>query len=36
MFLVGQRWLSESENNLGLGIVTSVDHRTVTINFPAA
>lgn len=36
MFLVGQRWLSESENNLGLGIVTSVDNRTVTINFPAA
>lgn len=36
MFLVGQRWLSESENNLGLGIVTAVNNRTVTINFPAA
>ncbi|MFA9489279.1 MULTISPECIES: RNA polymerase-associated protein RapA [unclassified Mannheimia] len=36
MFLVGQRWLSESENNLGLGIVKAVDHRTVTINFLAA
>lgn len=36
MFLVGQRWLSESENNLGLGIVKAVDHRTVTIHFPAA
>lgn len=36
MFLVGQRWLSESENDLGLGIVKAVDHRTVTINFPAA
>ncbi|MBF0785208.1 RNA polymerase-associated protein RapA [Muribacter muris] len=35
-FVVGQRWLSESENNLGLGIVTAVDHRTVSIAFPAA
>lgn len=36
MFLVGQRWLSEPENNLGLGIVTAVNSRTVTIHFPAA
>lgn len=36
MFVVGQRWISESENNLGLGIVTAVDNRTVTINFPAS
>lgn len=35
-FVVGQRWISESENNLGLGIVTSVDARTVNIMFPAA
>ncbi|MDO4698852.1 MAG: RNA polymerase-associated protein RapA [Pasteurellaceae bacterium] len=35
-FVVGQRWISESENNLGLGIVAAVDNRTVTINFPAA
>ncbi|MDH2924132.1 ATP-dependent helicase HepA [Nicoletella semolina] len=35
-FVVGQRWISESENNLGLGIVTAVDMRTVTLNFPAA
>lgn len=34
--VVGQRWISESENNLGLGIVTEVDIRTVTISFPAA
>lgn len=36
MFVVGQRWISESENNLGLGIVTVSDNRTVTIQFPAA
>lgn len=36
MFTVGQRWLSESENNLGLGIVGASDQRTVTIHFPAA
>ncbi|WGE70251.1 RNA polymerase-associated protein RapA [Actinobacillus equuli subsp. haemolyticus] len=36
MFVVGQRWISESENNLGLGIVTASDNRTVTIQFPAA
>ncbi len=36
MFEIGQRWISESESNLGLGIVTARDHRTVTIHFPAA
>ncbi|WGE89742.1 RNA polymerase-associated protein RapA [Actinobacillus arthritidis] len=36
MFVIGQRWISESENNLGLGIVTASDNRTVTIQFPAA
>ena len=36
MFVVGQRWISESENNLGLGLVSNVDNRTVTIQFPAA
>ncbi|AKO45826.1 RNA polymerase-associated protein RapA [[Haemophilus] ducreyi] len=36
MFIIGQRWISESENNLGLGIVTARDNRTVTIRFPAA
>ncbi|MFW9299232.1 RNA polymerase-associated protein RapA [Glaesserella parasuis] len=35
-FVVGQRWISESENNLGLGIVTAVDNRTVTLSFPAS
>ncbi|OBW92963.1 ATP-dependent helicase [Gallibacterium genomosp. 3] len=35
-FTIGQRWISESENNLGLGLVTAVDNRTVTFLFPAA
>lgn len=32
-FAIGQRWLSESENALGLGIITALDQRTVTIYF---
>lgn len=35
-FAIGQRWISESENNLGLGIVTELDKRTLTLFFPAA
>ncbi len=34
-FAVGQRWLSENETELGLGMVQSVDHRLVTIYYPA-
>ena len=33
LFALGQRWLSETEPELGLGIVTDLDHRTVTIAF---
>ncbi|WP_425427451.1 hypothetical protein [Avibacterium endocarditidis] len=32
-FIVGQRWISESENDLGLGVVAEVNYRTVTLNF---
>jgi ATP-dependent helicase HepA len=32
-FVPGQRWLSESEPELGLGIVVDHDHRTVTLEF---
>ncbi|MDP1932458.1 MAG: RNA polymerase-associated protein RapA [Gammaproteobacteria bacterium] len=32
-FAPGQRWLSETEPELGLGIVAEHDHRTVTIEF---
>jgi len=34
-FAVGQRWLSENETELGLGIIERVDHRLVTVYFPA-
>lgn len=35
MYAVGQRWLSEAETDLGLGMVQAVDFRTVTVFFPA-
>ena len=35
-FIPGQRWISNSESELGLGCVDSLDHRTLTINFPAS
>ncbi|SEQ07887.1 RNA polymerase-associated protein RapA [Basfia succiniciproducens] len=35
-FAVGQRWISESENDLGLGVIAGMDNRTVTILFPAS
>ncbi|MDP8161761.1 RNA polymerase-associated protein RapA [Pasteurella skyensis] len=35
-FMIGQRWISESENNLGLGIITEVNKRSVSLDFPAA
>jgi len=34
-FAIGQRWLSENETELGLGIVERVDHRLVSVYFPA-
>ncbi len=34
-FHVGQRWLSNTETELGLGAIISVDFRTVEILFPA-
>ncbi|MCB1648171.1 MAG: RNA polymerase-associated protein RapA [Pseudomonadales bacterium] len=33
LFALGQRWLSETEPELGLGIVADLDHRTVTLAF---
>tara|TARA_B100000446_G_scaffold46105_1_gene42094 strand:+ start:61516 stop:64350 length:2835 start_codon:yes stop_codon:yes gene_type:complete len=35
-FITGQRWISNTEAELGLGIVSDTDHRFVTISFPAA
>ncbi len=34
-FYVGQRWISKTEMQFGLGTVTQVEHRTVQIIFPA-
>ncbi len=35
-FVIGQRWVSHSDTGLGLGIVTDVSGRRVTLGFPAA
>jgi len=35
-FVIGQRWISESEAELGLGIVLDVENRRLTLSFPAA
>ncbi len=34
-FVIGQRWVSHSDATLGLGIVTDVSGRRVTLGFPA-
>ena len=35
-FVPGQRWISNTESELGLGLIESLDHRTITIDFPAS
>lgn len=35
MYQLGQRWFSEAEPELGIGIVIKVEAKLVTINFPA-
>ncbi len=35
-FTPGQRWISDTESELGLGMVEQVAHRRVTLLFPAA
>ena len=35
-FVVGQRWVSQAEPQLGLGLVVETDGRHITLNFPAA
>ncbi|EDV0150154.1 RNA polymerase-associated protein RapA, partial [Salmonella enterica subsp. enterica] len=34
-FTLGQRWISDTESELGLGTVVSVDARMITLLFPA-
>ena len=35
-FAIGQRWISETENSIGLGMITALDFRSVTLHFPAS
>lgn len=35
-FNPGQRWISDTESDLGMGLVSSVDGRMVTVIFPAS
>ena len=35
LFSPGQRWVSHADSSLGLGIVTQIDERRVTLHFPA-
>ena len=34
-YIVGQRWVSHADTQLGLGIVAELDGRRVTVSFPA-
>ncbi|MCH8177954.1 MAG: RNA polymerase-associated protein RapA, partial [Proteobacteria bacterium] len=34
-FSIGQRWISAAELHLGIGMVIEIEHRTVSIVFPA-
>lgn len=34
-FILGQRWISDSESDAGLGIIVEVNNRSVTLFFPA-
>lgn len=35
MYVIGQRWISEAETDLGLGVIQAVDFRMITVLFPA-
>jgi ATP-dependent helicase HepA len=35
-FVIGQRWVSHTETELGLGIIVAIEGRRVEISFPAA
>lgn len=35
-FVIGQRWISNTEAELGLGIVSDLEARHITVSFPAA
>ena len=35
-FVLGQRWVSQTESELGLGIVVGLEGRHITVRFPVA
>lgn len=35
VFTLGQRWISDTESELGLGTVVAIDTRMITLIFPA-
>ena len=35
-FVIGQRWISQNEPKLGLGVIVDIAGRLVTVSFPAA
>ncbi len=35
-YTLGQRWISDTESDLGLGTVVAIDERTLTLLFPAS
>lgn len=35
-YVIGQRWVSQTEPKLGLGIISDIENRRITINYPAA
>ena len=35
-FALGQRWISDSESDLGLGTVVGIEGRMLTLLFPAS
>ena len=35
-YVVGQRWISDTESELGLGHLLSIEPRRITIHFPAS
>ncbi|NOZ36454.1 MAG: RNA polymerase-associated protein RapA, partial [Gammaproteobacteria bacterium] len=35
-FIPGQRWISDTEPELGLGVIAAADTRTVSLHFPAS
>ena len=34
-YVAGQRWISDTESDLGLGTILEVEHRQITVVFPA-